>query len=325
MGFPMHLVLATAATLIGTCALAQDAARNYPERPIRVIVTFTPGGPTDIVARSVAQKLSEAWGQPVVVDNRPGAGGNIGMDIVAKAPADGYTLVLGSFGPMIISPFVYAKLPYDPVKDFTAVTLAATSWFFLVVNPSTPAGTLKELVALAKSKPGMTFSSSGNASPSHLAGELLKNLGDIDLTHVPYKGGAPAVTAVLSGEVQMAIESPPPIVPLVKANKLRALAAARPSRSPLLPDVPTVSEAGMPGLEVGSWYGFLTPAGTPKAIIDKLNHEMVKWMNTQELKDRFSGVGADPVAGTPAEFDTFIRAELKKWGSVVRKAGVKVD
>ena len=307
-------------------AYAQTTAKDYPTRPIRLIVTFTPGGPTDIVARAVGQKLSEAWGQTVVVDNRPGAGGNIGMDLVAKSPADGYTLVLGSFGPMIISPFVYSKLPYDTVKDFAPITLGATSWFFLVVHPSVPAQSVKELIAFAKSKPGgLTFSSSGNASPSHLAGELLKTVAGINLTHVPYKGGAPAVAAVVSGEVQMAIESPPPIVPQVKAGKLRALGAARPNRSPLLPDVPTVSEAGLPGFHAGSWYGFLAPAGTPKPIIDKLNAEMVKAIRSQELRDRFAAVGAESVGDSPSEFAAFIRAELKKWEKVVRATGVKAE
>lgn len=318
------IALAIAGTV--TAARAQSTAKDYPARPIRLIVTFTPGGPTDIVARAVGQKLSEAWGQTVVVDNRPGAGGNIGMDLVAKSPADGYTLVLGSFGPMIISPFVYSKLPYDTVKDFAPITLGATSWFFLVVHPSVPAQSVKELIAFAKSKPGgLTFSSSGNASPSHLAGELLKTVAGINLTHVPYKGGAPAVAAVVSGEVQMAIESPPPIVPQVKAGKLRALGAARPNRSPLLPDVPTVSEAGLPGFHAGSWYGFLAPAGTPKPIIDKLNAEMVKAIRSQELRDRFAAVGAESVGDTPSEFAAFIRAELKKWEKVVRATGVKAE
>ena len=305
---------------------AQTTTRDYPTRPIRLIVTFPPGGPTDIVARAVGQKIGEAWGQPVVVDNRPGAGGNIGMDLVAKSPADGYTLVLGSFGPMIISPYVYSKLPYDPVKDFAPITLGATSWFFLVVHPSVPAQSVKELIALAKSKPGgLAFSSSGSASPSHLASELLKSVAGINLTHVPYKGGAPAVAAVVGGEVQMAIESPPPIVPQVKAGKLRALGAARPNRSPLLPDVPTVSEAGLPGFHAGSWYGFLTPAGTPKPIIDKLNAEMVKAIRSQELRDRFAAVGAEAVGDKSEEFAAFIRSELKRWEKVVRAAGVKAD
>jgi tripartite-type tricarboxylate transporter receptor subunit TctC len=302
-----------------------ESAESYPARPIRLIVTFTPGGPTDIVARAVAQKLTESWGQPVVVDNRPGAAGNIGMDIVAKAPPDGYTLVLGSFGPMIISPYVYSKLPYDPVKDFAPITLGATSWFFMVVHPTLPANSVKEFIALARSKPGLTFSSSGNASPSHLAGELLKTSAGIDLVHVPYKGGAPAVAAVLGGEVQFAIESPPPIVPQVKAGKLRALGAARATRSPLLPEVPTMAEAGLPGFQVGSWYGFLAPAGTPKPIIDKLNAEMVRIIKLPEVQERFLSVGADPSSNTPAQFGAFIQSELKKWEKPVKAAGVKVD
>lgn len=326
MQFLCKLLVPFAIAFTVTPTWAQDAARSYPSRPLRLVVTFPPGGPTDIVARTVGQKLAEAWGQPVVVDNRPGAGGNIGMDLVAKSPSDGHTLVLGSFGPMIISPFVYSKLPYDTVKDFVPITLGATSWFFLVVNPSVPVRSVKELIAYAKSKPGaLTFSSSGNATPSHLACELLKTVAGVNLTHVPYKGGAPAVAAVISGEVQMAIESPPPIVPQVKANKLRALGAARPNRSPLLPDVPTVSEAGLPGFEAGSWYGFLAPAGTPQPIIDKINAEMVKAIHSQELRDRFAAVGAEAVGTSPTEFAAFIRAELKKWEKVVRATGVKVE
>lgn len=309
-----------------TGAYAQSTAATYPDRPIRLVVTFPPGGPTDIVARAVGQKLSETLTQPVVVDNRPGAGGNIGTDVVAKSPADGYTLMLGSFGPMIISPFVYSKLPYDPVKDFAPITLAATSWFFLVVHPSVPVRSVKELIAYAQAKPGaLTFSSSGNATPSHLAGELFNALAGVKIRHVPYKGGAPAVAAVIGGEVQMAIESPPPIVPQVKAGKLRALGAARPNRSPLLPDVPTVAEAGLPGFQAGSWYGFLAPAGTPQPIIAKLNAGMLKAIRSQELRQRFAAVGAEPVGNSPEEFGSFIRAELKKWEKVVRATGVKVD
>ena len=302
------------------------AYADYPNRPIRIIVTFPPGGPTDIIARVVGQKLAEAWGQPVVIDNRSGAGGNIGTDLAAKSAPDGYTLLLSNFGPMAISPFVYAKLPYDPVKDLTPITLAATAWFFVVTNPSSPLTSIKELIAQAKANPDkITFSSSGNASPSHLAGALFQSSAGVKLTHVPYKGGAPAVGAVIAGEVQMAIESPPPIVPQVKAGKLRALGAARATRSPLLPDVPTVSEAGLPGFEVGSWYGFHAPAGTPKLIIDKLHAEMVKAMKTPELREKFSNVGAETIANTPAEYGAFVQAELKKWSKVVRSTGVKID
>jgi len=317
---------AVVAALFAATAFGQHAANTYPNRPLRIIVTFPPGGPTDIIARAVGQKLAEAWGQPVVVDNRPGAGGNIGTDLAAKSAPDGYTLVLSNFGPLAISPFVYSKLPYDPLKDLTPITMAATSWFFVVTNPAVPAMTLKELIALAKAKPGqLAFSSSGNASPSHLAGALFQSSAGIKLIHVPYKGGAPAVSAVIGGEVQIAIESPPPIVPQVKAGKLRALGAARANRSPLLPDVPTVSEAGLPGFEVGSWYGFHAPAGTPKAVIDKLHAEMVKAMNTPEMRERFANVGAETIANTPAQYGAFVEAELKKWGAVIKAAGVKAD
>ena len=309
-----------------TGVFAQDNPGTYPNHPIRIIVTFPPGGPTDIIARAVGQKLTEAMGQPVVVDNRAGAGGNIGTDLVAKAPPDGYTLLLSNFGPLAISPFVYAKLPYDPVKDLTAITLAATAWFFVVTHPTSPATSIKELIAIAKANPEkITYSSSGNASPSHLAAALFQTSASVRLTHVPYKGGAPAVGAVMGGEVQMAIESPPPIVPQVKAGKLRALGAARATRSPLLPDVPTVGEAGVPGFEVGSWYGFHAPAGTPKSIIDRLHLEMVKAMNTPEMRERFSGFGAETIANTPEEFNAFVRAELKKWGKVIQATGVRID
>jgi tripartite-type tricarboxylate transporter receptor subunit TctC len=309
-----------------TAACAQDAARSYPDRPIRIIVTFPPGGPTDIIARTVGQKLAEAWGQPVVVDNRAGAGGNIGTDLAAKAAPDGYTLLLSNFGPLAISPFVYSKLPYDPIKDLSAITLAATSWFFVVTNPALPVGSIKDLIALAKTKPDqIAFASAGNASPSHLAAALFQSSAGVRLIHVPYKGGAPSVGAVIAGEVQLAIESPPPIVPQVKAGKLRALGAARANRSPLLPDVPTVSEAGLPGFEVGSWYGFHAPAGTPKAIIDKLHAAMVKAMATPELRERFANVGAETIANTPAQYGAFVASELKKWGAVVKAAGVKAD
>jgi tripartite-type tricarboxylate transporter receptor subunit TctC len=321
------LVASIAIAMSGTGpAFAQNAARNYPDRPIRIIVTFPPGGPTDIIARSVGQKLAEAWGQPVVVDNRAGAGGNIGTDIAAKSAPDGYTLLLSNFGPLAISPFVYSKLPYDPVKDLTPITMAATSWFFLVTNPAVLVTSVKELIALAKAKPEqIAFASAGNASPSHLASALFQSSAGIRLIHVPYKGGGPSVSAGIGGEVQMAIESPPPIVPQVKAGKLRALGAARANRSPLLPDVPTVSEAGLPGFEVGSWYGFHAPAGTAKPIIDKLHAEMVKAMNTPELRERFANVGADTVANTPAQYGAFVESELKKWGAVIKAAGVKAD
>jgi tripartite-type tricarboxylate transporter receptor subunit TctC len=320
------LAIAFLATAAIAPASAQNPAAGYPGKPVRIVVTFTTGGATDTIARIVGQKLSEAWGQQVIIDNRPGAGGALGTELVAKAAPDGYTLVLSSFGPMAIGPFVFSKLGYDPVKDLAPITLAATSWYFMVVNPSSKATSLKEFIALAKTKPGeITYSSSGNASPTHLSGALFQSAAGLNLSHVPYKGAAPAIAAVISGEVQMAIESPPPIVPQVKAGKLRALGAARPDRSPLLPDVPTMAEAGLPGFQVGSWYGFHAPAGTPKAIVDKLHADMVKAMNTPEVRERFAAVGADTIANTPAQYGAFVEAELKRWGKVIKATGIKVD
>ena len=308
-----------------TAHAAQGSAAPYPTKPVRVVVTFPPGGPTDIIARAVSQKLTEAMGQTFVVDNRSGAGGNIGMDIVAKAPADGYTIVESSFGPMIISPFVYSKLPYDPVKDLSPITLAGASWFFMVVHPSVPAKTVKEFIAAAKAKPGMAIASSGNATPAHLGAVLFQQLAGVQLTHVPFKGVSVSLPALLAGEALVAIESPGLLAQQVKAGKLRALAALRPDRSPLLPDVPTMKEAGLPGMEVGSWYGFHVPAGTPKPIIDRLHAEMVKAIKAPDVRERMLGIGADPIGNTPGEFAAFINAELKKWGNVVKSAGVKVE
>lgn len=319
--------LAMVTALTSLPVLAQNPAGTYPSRPIRMIVPFAPGGTLDTVGRVVGQKLSEAWGQPVVIDNRTGAGGNIGQDLGAKSPPDGYTLVLSSFGPMIISPFVYSKLPYDPAKDLTPVTLVATSWFYLVVNPALGVTSVKELIALAKAKPGqLRYATSGVASPSHLGAALLQSVAGIDMIHVPYKGGVPGIAALLGGEVQLTIDGPTQILPQVKAGKLRVLAIASPKRSLLMPEAPTASEAGMPGVEVGSWYGFHVPAGTPKTAIDKLHAEIAKLTNTQEVRDRLAGVGAETVANnSPAQYGEFIKAELKKWEKVIRATGVKLD
>ena len=307
-------------------AFAQESADKYPSKPIRIIVTFPAGGPADFVARAVAQSLQEAWGQPVVVDNRPGAGGNIGMNVAAKAAPDGYTLVESSFGPMAISPFVYSSLPYDPVKDLTPITLAATIPFFLAVRPTLPATTLQEFVALAKAKPNvLTMSSSGIASPSHLAGALLQSLTGTSLTHVPYKGAGESIPAVVNGQVDIAVETPILIVPQVKAGKLRALVVSKAERSSQLPDVPTGKEAGLPDFVATSWYGFHAPAGTPKPIVDKINAEIVKALKTPEMRERFASIGADTVSMTPAEFGAFVEAEVAKWGKVIRAIGVKVE
>lgn len=305
---------------------AADAGDSFPRKSIRLVVTFPPGGPTDIISRVLAVRLQEDWGQPVVVDNRPGAGGNLGVDLVAKSAPDGHTMVLGSLGPLAISPHVYSKLSYDADKELAPITLVATSWFFLVVNPSLRATSLKELIALARAGPGqLAYASSGNATPSHLAGVLFQKATDTKMVHVPFKGPAPGIGAVLGGEVQLAIETPPLIVPQVKNGKLRALAAARPDRSPLLPDVPTSAEAGLPGFEVGSWYGVLVPAGTPRPVIAKINAKLVSLIKLPEIRERFQSVGADPTSSTPEQFASFIRAERAKWEAPSKASGVKVD
>lgn len=306
--------------------LAEEDASAYPSRPIRMIVPNPPGGPNDIIARAIGQRLQTAWRQGVAVENRPGAGANIGMDAVAKAPPDGYTLVVSSFGPLVISPFVYAKLTYDPNKDLTPITLAARTWMFVAVNPSVAARSIKDLVEVAKAKPGvLAFGSSGIASPSHLAAALFQAVSGTTLLHVPYKGAGGSVPAVMSGEVQVVIETPPLLVPLAQAGKVRILAAARADRSRLLPDVPTIGEAGLAGAEAGSWYGFHAPAGTPKPIIDKLNAGIVKALNEKDVRERLAAVGAEVVADTPQEFAAYIKAEQDKWGEIIRSTGIKID
>ena len=311
---------------LGSGAFAQESADKYPSKPIRIIVTFPAGGPADFVARAVAQSLQEAWGQGVVVDNRPGAGGNIGMNIAAKAAPDGYTLVESSFGPMAISPYVYSSLPYDSIKDLTPITLAATNPFFLAVRPTLPANTFQEFVALAKAKPnGLTMSSSGIASPSHLAGSLLQSMAGISLTHVPYKGAGESIPAVVNGQVDIAVETPLLIVPQVKGGKLKALLVSTAERSPLLPEVPTGRESGLPDFVASSWYGFHAPAGTPKPIIDKINAEMAKALKSPEMRERFASVGVTAVSTTPAELTSFVEAEMAKWGRLIRAIGVKVE
>ncbi len=248
------------------------------------------------------------------------------MNIAAKAPPDGYTLVMSSFGPMAISPFVYASLPYDPIKDLTPITLAATNPFIVVVRPTPQVNTIQDFIALAKAKPGtLTMSSSGIASPSHLAGALLQSVAGISLTHVPYKGAGESIPAVVNGQVDVAAETPIQIVPQVKAGKLKALLTSKAERMSQLPDVPTGKEAGLPGFEATSWYGVHAPAGTPKPIIDKLNAEMVKALKSPQMRERFASVGADAVSGTPEEFAAFVESEMTRWGKLIKTIDVKVE
>ena len=320
-------VLAAALAVAGGLApaLAADPVADYPSRPIRIVVPFAAGGPSDIMARTLAQKLTLAWGQPVVVDNRTGAAGIIGADAVAKSAPDGYTLLQAQVGDTI-SLSLYSKLPYNFEKDFAPITLAGLTPFILVAHPSVPARDLRELIALAKAKPGtLSFGSSGAGTASHLAGELLKSSAGIDITLVPYKGQAPATGDLLGGQISMMFNNPVTSLAHVKTGKLRALAVSTGKRFSQLPEVPTVAESGLPGFDVGFWLGALAPAGTPRPIVDKLNAAMVKALREPDVVERLAGLGVEIVGNSPDEFARVIRADIVKWAKVVKDSGAKAD
>ncbi len=307
------------------CMAGMAAAQDYPNRPIRLVVPQPPGGPTDIVARLVAQKLSERLGQQVIVDNRPGAGSNIGTDIVAKAPKDGYTLVVGTVQ-HIVNPFLFSSLPFDAVKDFTPVTLMTKAHIVLVVNPELPVQSVKELIAYAKSKPGgISWASAGNGSTSHLALELFKVETGVPATHVPYKGTPPALNDLLGGRVQVMFDGVITSLPHIKAGKLRPIAVASLTRSPLLPDVPTMTEAGVAGFETVGLAAILAPSGTPPAIVDKVAREVAAILRMPDVRAQLEAMGLEIVASPPAEFAAYIDSESKKWGKLIKDAKVTVD
>ena len=317
------LALGAALAVLTPCAAAADV---YPSRPIRFVVAFPPGGGTDIIARSIAQKLSERLAQQVVVDNRPGAGGNIGTDVVAKSAPDGYTLLMGSAGPLAINASLFKTMPFDPIRDLAPVTLAASTPNVLVVHPSLKATTLKELIALARARPGeINFASSGYGTPAHLAGELFNSMAGVKLVHVPYKGASPALADLLGGQVQIMFSTMPPALPHVRDGKLRALAVTSAKRSPAAPELPTVDEAGLPGFEANTWHGVVLPAGAPPSIITRLNHEIVAILHLPEVMERLSSQGAEALGSTPEEFAAYIRSETAKWAKVVRESGAKAE
>ena len=324
-------LLRAIAVLAGIAAIAVAAssaaqAPAYPTKPIRLVVPFPPGGATDIIARAVAQKLSETWNQSIVVDNRPGAGGNIGTELVAKAAPDGYTLEMGTVGTHAINGSLYAKIPFDHVKDFAPIILVAGVPNVLVVNAALPVNSVQELIAYGKANPGkLNFASSGNGTSTHLSGELFKVMTGVQMTHVPYKGSAPALQDLLAGQVQLMFDNLPPSLPQIKAGKLRALAVTSATRAPALPDVPTVAESGLAGFEASSWFGLLAPTGTPPAIIAKINEEVVKWLASPEGKEKLAAIGANPAGGPPEDFARHIQAETAKWAKVVKASGAKVD
>jgi tripartite-type tricarboxylate transporter receptor subunit TctC len=300
-------------------------AQTYPSRPIRLVVPQSPGGSTDQVARPLALKLGEALGQPVIVENRAGAGSVIGTDIVAKAAPDGYTLIMGNAGSHGINAAVYSKLPYDILKDFAPVSQIAIAPNIFVVNPGLPVNTIPEFIAYAKARPGqLSYASGGNGSSSHMSMELLKSMAGIDVVHVPYKGSTPALTDVISGQDAVMSVNMPPAVPHVKAGKLRALAVTTRNRTPSMPDLPTVAET-LPGYETVAWFGVLAPAGTPKDVINRLSTEIARIARSPEMRERLAGMGAEPVGGTPDEFGAVMARDIAKWTELAKSVGIKID
>ena len=316
----MRRILLVLFAVLAQCAVAQD----YPNRPIRLIVTVPPGGAADFIARLVGGKLSESLGQPVVVENRGGAGGTIAADAVAKAPADGYTLLQNSITTHGVGPHLYSKLPYDPVKDFAPVSGLALLPLVMAVNAELPAQTVEQIISYSKQNQ-VNFASSGNGGAPHMAAELFKSVTGAQITHVPYKGSGPAVADLVGGRVQIMFDAPPSLIAHIRSGKLRVLAAASESRNRLLPEAPTFAELGHPKVSVSLWYGLLAPAGTPAAAITRLNTEVNKIVQSPEVRDRLLAQGAEPMTGTPQAFGEFMRAEMAKWAPVVRQAGVKLD
>jgi tripartite-type tricarboxylate transporter receptor subunit TctC len=319
-----RIVLAALAACI--VAAPPAAAQGYPAKPVKLVVPFPPGGSLDFAGRLIAQKLTEAWGQSVVVENKPGAGGNIGADLVAKAPPDGYTILLGALSTHAVNPSLYANMPYDAVKDFAPITLIAITPNVLVVNANSTVRNVKEFIAYTKATPGkLSFGSGSNGSAGHLAGELYKVETGTDAVHIPYKGGAPATQALLAGDTQFMFDNLANAMAQVKGGKLHALAVTTAKRSSLAPDLPTMAEAGLPGFDISTWYGLFAPAGTPPAIVAKWNAEVTKILNTPDVRARFVADGAEPAPDTPEQFSQFIAAELAKYARIVKASGAKVD
>jgi tripartite-type tricarboxylate transporter receptor subunit TctC len=315
-------ILATA--LWATAPVAQ--AQEYPVKPIRIVVPFGAGGPTDVMTRALSQKMTEVFRQSIIVDNRPGAGGNIGADIVAKAPADGYTLLVGTNGPLAANLTLFGKLPYDPLKDLAPVTLFTYLPNMLAVHPSVPARNVAELIALLKSKPGeYSFASGGNGTSSHLSGELFKTLAGVRMNHIPYKGDGASMIDVIGGQVPIVFCSVLAGMRYLESGRLRALAVTSASRVPAVPDLPAIAESGLPGYDLTAWYAVMVPAGTPSEIVQKLNAVLVKIIRTTDLKEKIESMGGIPVGGTPEELTELIKADIPRWEKLVKESGAKVD
>jgi tripartite-type tricarboxylate transporter receptor subunit TctC len=313
------------AFVLAAFLVVSNAFAQYPSKPIKIVVPYPPGGFNDTLGRTLAAKFTEAWGQPAVVENKPGANTVIGVDYVAKSAPDGYTLLIVAF-PFAVTPSLLKNMPYDTVKDFAPIAWAAVSPNALVVNPNVPVKSVAELIALAKAKPGsLSYASTGNGSSNHISMELFKSLAGVDIVHIPYKGSGPAVTDLLGGQVHVMFDNAPNVMPHVKAGKLRALGMSGAKRSSFAPDIPTVAESGVPGYEVAVWFGVVAPAGTPREIIQKLNAEVLKILAMPDVRERFLSQGVEPVGSTPEQFGEHIKSQMAKWGKVVQDAGVKAE
>jgi tripartite-type tricarboxylate transporter receptor subunit TctC len=320
-------ILVVAAVLSAALAVSVPVtAQPFPSKPVKLVVPFPPGGSLDNVGRLLALKLTDAWGQTVVVENRPGAGGNVGADAVAKSPADGYTVVMGALSTHAVNPSLYAKMPYDAVKDFAPISLVAITPNVLIVNTASPIKSLRDLIADAKAHPGkLNFGSGSNGSAGHLAGELFKVETGTDVAHIPFKGGAPALQALLAGETQFMFDNLANAMAQVKGGKARAIAVTTAQRSKLAPDLPTMAEAGLPGFDISTWFGILAPAGTPADVVAKWNADLVAVLNAPDVREKMLAQGAEPAPTTPAEFAAFIARERDKYARIVKASGAKVD
>jgi tripartite-type tricarboxylate transporter receptor subunit TctC len=326
MRIAFHTIARTVLCAVIVAFAGNAKAQSYPERPIRFIVPFVPGGATDIMARTIAAKVNESWGQPVVVDNRAGGGGTIAAVLAAKSPPDGYTWFVGTISTLATNVAAYPKLPYDPLRDFDPVTVTAITPFFIVVHPSVPAATLKEFIALAKERPGkLNYGSSGTGGGAHLTGEYFKLLAGVDIVHVPYKGAAQITTDLLGGQIQLAFSQPPSAVPHVRAGKLRALATTAAKRVSALPEVPVMAEAGLPAFDANSWQGIVLPRGTSPALTEKILAELRRILATPEMRERLATEGSEPGGMSPAEFRRHMEREIAKWTKVVKATGLKID
>lgn len=326
MANALKVVLLSLSATLSVIPPSGAAAEAYPTKPVRLVVPFPAGGPTDGMARIIGQKLTEKWGQQVVVDNRGGAGGAIAAENAAKSAPDGYTLFFGTTGTQTINPSLYSKLSYDPVKDFAPISVVATTANMLVVHPSLPVKSVKELIEYAKANPGkLSFGSAGNGSSNHLSGELFKTMAGVDMVHVPYKGGAAALTDLLGGLLSLMFDVISTAMPHVRTGKIRALGVTSPKRSAIAPDLPTIAESGLPGFEVVIWYGVLAPAGTPNAIVSKINSDLVTILQAPDAKERLASLGAEPAGTTPTEFAELMKTDTAKWSKVVKASGARVD